>query len=133
VVGTGSAVSPFNFCLSPQGNRQDRSDYRATLDGLSFSTSGQADDPDAPTGVSGHRGFRSASHLGKVRDASDYRVGTEISGYLGDRPLRPFIGLIILPLIRKLHPRCRRNFRSRCPLESHLERTKRLRKVQADA
>ena len=34
VVGTGSAVSPLNFCLSAQGNRQDRSDDRATLDGL---------------------------------------------------------------------------------------------------
>ena len=34
VVGTGSAVSPLNFCLSAQGSRQDRSDDRATLDGL---------------------------------------------------------------------------------------------------
>ena len=34
VVGTGSAVSPLNFCLSAQGNRQDRSDDPATLDGL---------------------------------------------------------------------------------------------------
>jgi hypothetical protein len=34
VVGTGSAVTPLNFCLSAQGNRQDRSDDRATLDGL---------------------------------------------------------------------------------------------------
>jgi hypothetical protein len=34
VVGTGSAVNPLNFCLSAQGYRQDRSDYRATLDGL---------------------------------------------------------------------------------------------------
>jgi len=34
VVGTGSAVSPFNFCLSAQGNQQDRSDDHATLDGL---------------------------------------------------------------------------------------------------
>jgi hypothetical protein len=33
VVGTGSAVSPLNFCLSAQGCRQDRSDDRATLDG----------------------------------------------------------------------------------------------------
>ena len=34
VVGTGSAVSPLNFCLSAQGSRQDRSDDHATLDGL---------------------------------------------------------------------------------------------------
>jgi hypothetical protein len=34
VVGTGSAVSPLNFCLSAQGCGQDRSDDRATLDGL---------------------------------------------------------------------------------------------------
>jgi hypothetical protein len=34
VAGTGSAVSPINFCLSAQGNRQDRSDDHATLDGL---------------------------------------------------------------------------------------------------
>jgi hypothetical protein len=34
VVGTGSAVSPFNFRLSAQGSRQDRSDDHATLDGL---------------------------------------------------------------------------------------------------
>jgi hypothetical protein len=34
VVGTGSAVSPFNFCLSAQGRWQDRSDDHATLDGL---------------------------------------------------------------------------------------------------
>ena len=34
VVGTGSAVSPLNFCLSAQGCRQDRSDDHATLDGL---------------------------------------------------------------------------------------------------
>ena len=34
VVGTGSAVSPPNFCLSARGCRQDRSDDRATLDGL---------------------------------------------------------------------------------------------------
>ena len=34
VVRTGSAVNPLNFCLSAQGYRQDRSDYRATLDGL---------------------------------------------------------------------------------------------------
>jgi hypothetical protein len=34
VVGAGSAVSPFNFCLYAQGCRQDRSDDRATLDGL---------------------------------------------------------------------------------------------------
>jgi hypothetical protein len=34
VVGAGSAVSPINFCLSAQGCRQDRSDDRATLDGL---------------------------------------------------------------------------------------------------
>jgi hypothetical protein len=34
VVGTGSAVSPSNFCLSAQGCRQDRSDDHATLDGL---------------------------------------------------------------------------------------------------
>jgi hypothetical protein len=34
VVGTGSAVSPFNFCLSAQGRQQDRSDNHATLDGL---------------------------------------------------------------------------------------------------
>ena len=34
VVGTGSAVSPFNFGLSAQGYRQDRSDNHATLDGL---------------------------------------------------------------------------------------------------
>jgi hypothetical protein len=34
VVGAGSAVSPLNFCLSAQGYRQDRSDDRATLDGL---------------------------------------------------------------------------------------------------
>ena len=32
--GTGSAVSPFNFCLSAQGCWQDRSDDHATLDGL---------------------------------------------------------------------------------------------------
>jgi hypothetical protein len=37
VVGTGSAVSPFNFCLSAQGCRQDRSDDPATLDGLKLS------------------------------------------------------------------------------------------------
>jgi hypothetical protein len=37
VVGTGSAVSPLNFCLSAQGTRQDRSDDRATLDGLKLS------------------------------------------------------------------------------------------------
>jgi hypothetical protein len=83
VVGTGSAVSPLNFCLSAQGYRQDRSDDRATLDGLKLSrlssglvyrpcplwsfiarsASGQGH-PDAPTGVPGHRDFRSASHLG---------------------------------------------------------------------
>ena len=34
MVGTGSAVSPFNFGLSAQGYRQDRSDDHATLDGL---------------------------------------------------------------------------------------------------
>jgi hypothetical protein len=34
VVGTGSAVSPSYFCLSAQGNWLDRSDDRATLDGL---------------------------------------------------------------------------------------------------
>jgi hypothetical protein len=37
VVGTGSAVSPITFCLSAQGNRQDRSDDRAALDGLKLS------------------------------------------------------------------------------------------------
>jgi hypothetical protein len=36
-VGTGSAVSPLNFCLSAQGYRQDRSDDHATLDGLKLS------------------------------------------------------------------------------------------------
>jgi hypothetical protein len=34
VVGAGSAVSPFDFCLSARGYRQDRSDDHATLDGL---------------------------------------------------------------------------------------------------
>jgi hypothetical protein len=62
--------------------RQDRSDDHATLDGLRFSVSRQASFsdrarfgrsvlrvyragwPNAPTGVSDHRDFRSASHLG---------------------------------------------------------------------
>jgi hypothetical protein len=39
VVGTGSAVSPLNFCLSAQGYRQDRSDDHATLDGLKLPVS----------------------------------------------------------------------------------------------
>jgi hypothetical protein len=34
VVGTGSAVSPVILCLSARGDRQDRSDDRATLDGI---------------------------------------------------------------------------------------------------
>ena len=34
MVGTGSAVSPVIFCLSAQGLGIDRSDDRATLDGL---------------------------------------------------------------------------------------------------
>jgi hypothetical protein len=37
VVGTGSAVSPITFCLSAQGDWQDRSDDCATLDGLKLS------------------------------------------------------------------------------------------------
>ena len=34
VVGTGSAVRPVTLCLSAQGSRHDRSNDRATLDGL---------------------------------------------------------------------------------------------------
>ena len=34
VAGTGSAVRPIILCLSAQGSRHDRSDDRATLDGL---------------------------------------------------------------------------------------------------
>jgi hypothetical protein len=100
VVGTGSAVSPFILCLSAQGYRQDRSDDHVTLDGLKFSVSRQAwfSDracfgrsvlrvyragwPDAPTGVSDHRGFRIASHLGGYGTLR-FRVDTEISIYLG--------------------------------------------------
>jgi hypothetical protein len=37
MVGTGSAVSSPYFCLSAQGCWQDRSDDRATLDGLKLS------------------------------------------------------------------------------------------------
>ena len=37
MIGTGSAVSPINFCLSAQGSRHDRSDDHATLDGLKLS------------------------------------------------------------------------------------------------
>jgi hypothetical protein len=37
VIRAGSAVSPLNFCLSAQGYQQDRSDDRATLDGLKLS------------------------------------------------------------------------------------------------
>jgi hypothetical protein len=75
-------------CLSAQGCRQDRSDDRATLDGLKHSrllsglvqrpcplwlfisrrASGQGD-PDAPTGVSVHRGFHTYSPVGRVWDA----------------------------------------------------------------
>jgi hypothetical protein len=83
VVGTGSAVSPVSPLLVCAKSVTDRSDDRATLRrskafpslvGLGLATapalvvhcqetSGQGS-PDAPTGVSGHRGFRSASHLG---------------------------------------------------------------------
>jgi hypothetical protein len=82
---SGRAVrfAPVTLCLSAQGLQHDRSDDHATPDGLKHFRLSQAwisdrarfgrslpgvhqakGGPDAPTGVSGHRGFRSASHLG---------------------------------------------------------------------
>jgi hypothetical protein len=96
-----SAVSPFPLCLSGQGCWQDRSDDRATLDGLkrfrllsglvwrpcplwSFiarNASGQGD-PDAPTGVSGHR-VSAVPHTRRLRDASDFASILRFRGIYG--------------------------------------------------